>query len=71
VFAQGGLYLVAFVPEYRSPDVRRAERLLSLSVSEDRFEPVEREQERSRIARRARGPPERIEIAFEPRSSRM
>jgi predicted DNA-binding transcriptional regulator YafY len=68
VFAQGGLYLVAFVPEYKEFRTFAVERLLSLSVSEERFEPVEREQEAFAHSLGVHeGPPERIEIAFEPR----
>jgi predicted DNA-binding transcriptional regulator YafY len=68
VFAQGGLYLVAFVPEYDEFRTFAVERLLSLSVSEERFEPVERDQEAFAHSLGVHeGPPERIEIAFEPR----
>jgi proteasome accessory factor B len=68
VFAQGGLYLVAFVPEYKEFRTFAVERLLSLTVSEERFEPVEREQEAFAHSLGVHeGPPERIEIAFEPR----
>jgi predicted DNA-binding transcriptional regulator YafY len=71
VFAQGGLYVVAHVPEYRQMRTFAVERIRSLSVTEERFEPIE-------IAEDAfahslgvnQGTPERIEIAFEPRIAR-
>lgn len=68
VFAQGALYLVAFVPEYDEFRTFAVERLLSVSVSEERFEPVERDQEAFAHSLGVHeGPPERVEIAFEPR----
>lgn len=68
VFAQGGLYLDAFVPEYGEFRTFAVERLLSVSVSEDRFEPVEREQEAFAHSLGVHeGIPETIEIVFEPR----
>lgn len=71
VFAQGGLYVVAHVPEYQQMRTFAVERIQSLSVSEERFEPID-------IAEDAfahslgvnQGPPERIEVAFEPRIAR-
>jgi proteasome accessory factor B len=67
VFAQGALYLVAFVPEYGQFRTFAVERLLALSVSEERFEPVERDHEAFAHSLGVHeGPPERIEIAFEP-----
>lgn len=71
VFAQGGLYIVAYVAEYQQMRTFAVERIQSLSVTEDRFEPIE-------IAEDAfahslgvnQGAPELIEIAFEPRIAR-
>ena len=71
VFAQGGLYLVAQVPEYKQMRTFAVERIQSLSVTEERFDPID-------IAEDAfahslgvnQGEPERIEIAFEPRIAR-
>jgi predicted DNA-binding transcriptional regulator YafY len=71
VFAQGGLYVVAHVPEYQQMRTFAVERIQSLSVTEERFEPID-------IAEDAfahslgvnQGTPERIEIAFEPRIAR-
>lgn len=68
VFAQGGLYLVAFVPEYREFRTFAVERMLSASLTDEHFEPVEREQEPFAHSLGVHeGLPERIEIAFEPR----
>ena len=56
VFAQGGLYLVAFVPEYKQLRTFAVERILSLSLTEERFEPMELAGRRVRaLARRQPG----------------
>lgn len=71
VFAQGGMYLMAFVPEYGQMRTFAVERILSLSVSEDRFEPQElAEDVFAHSLGVNQGPPERIAIAFEPRLAR-
>jgi predicted DNA-binding transcriptional regulator YafY len=68
VFAQGGLYLYAYVPEYREFRTFALERIVSLSLSEERFEPVDIGAEAFAHSLGVHeGPPERIEIAFEPR----
>jgi proteasome accessory factor B len=72
VFAQGALYLVAFVPEYGEARTFAVDRIKSLSVTEERFEPVEGEEEAAFAHSLGvhHGEPERIEIAFEPRIAR-
>lgn len=71
VFAHGGLYLVAFVPEYAQLRTFAVERILALSVTEDRFEPVELPEDAFAHSLGVnQGPPERIEIAFEPHIAR-
>src|SRR5688572_800664 len=71
VFAQGALYLVAFVPEYAQTRTFALDRIKSLSLTEERFEPVENEEEAFAHSLGVhQGPPERIEIAFEPRIAR-
>jgi predicted DNA-binding transcriptional regulator YafY len=71
VYAQGGLYLVAFVPEYQQLRTFAVERLLTLSVSEDRFEPMALAEDAFAHSLGVnQGPPERIEIVFEPRIAR-
>jgi len=71
VFAQGGLYLVAFVPEYGQLRTFALERIVSLSVTEERFEPAELGEDAFAHSLGVnQGTPERIEIAFEPRIAR-
>lgn len=71
VFAQGGLYLVAFVPEYEQLRTFAVERMLSVSVTEDRFEPKELPEDAFAHSLGVnQGTPEQIEIAFEPRIAR-
>jgi predicted DNA-binding transcriptional regulator YafY len=71
VFAQGGLYVVAFVPEYTQLRTFAVERILSLSVTEERFEPVDLPEDAFAHSLGVnQGTPERIEIAFEPRIAR-
>jgi predicted DNA-binding transcriptional regulator YafY len=71
VFAQGGMYLIADVPEYGGMRTFAVERILSLSVSEDRFEPRDLAEDAFAHSLGVnQGPPERIEIAFEPRLAR-
>jgi predicted DNA-binding transcriptional regulator YafY len=71
VFAQGGLYLVAFVPEYDQLRTFSIDRILSLSLTEDRFEPKDLSEDAFAHSLGVhQGSPERIEIAFEPRMAR-
>jgi predicted DNA-binding transcriptional regulator YafY len=72
VFAQGGLYLVAFVPEYGQLRTFAVDRILALSVLEERFEPSELGHDAfaHSLGVNQGTPPERIEIAFEPRIAR-
>lgn len=69
VHAHGGLYLLAWVPEYREVRTFAVERIQKLSLQEERFE-VRRELAAESFAHSLgvnRGAPERIVIAFEPR----
>ena len=71
VFAQGGLYVVAFVPEYKQLRTFAVERILSLSVTEERFEPVDLPEDAFAHSLGVnQGTPERVEIVFEPRIAR-
>ena len=68
VFAQGALYLVAYVPEYSQTRTFAVDRIKSLSLTEERFEPVDDGEEVFAHSLGVhQGVPERIEIAFEPR----
>ena len=71
VFAQGGLYVVAFVPEYEQLRTFAMERIQSLSVTEERFEPVELPEDAFAHSLGVnQGTPERIEVLFEPHIAR-
>lgn len=71
VYAQGGLYLVAFVPEYDAPRTFSIDRILSLSPTEERFEPKDLSEDAFAHSLGVhQGTPERVEIAFEPRMAR-
>src|SRR5512145_269990 len=63
VFAQGALYVVAFVPEYKEQRTFAVDRIRSLSVGEEKFEPVELAGDAFAHSLGVhQGPPERIEI---------
>jgi predicted DNA-binding transcriptional regulator YafY len=71
IFAQGALYVVAFVPEYGQIRTFALDRIKSLSVTEERFEPIGTEEDAFAHSLGVHhGKPERIEIAFEPRIAR-
>ena len=71
VFAQGALYVVAFVPEYGQTRTFALDRIKALSVTEDHFEPVEAEEDAFAHSLGVhQGVPEQIGIDFEPRIAR-
>ena len=71
VFAQGSLYVFGFVPEYGQTRTFAFDRIRSISVTEDRFEPIEQEEDAFAHSLGVhQGPPLRVEIAFEPRIAR-
>ena len=71
VFAHGALYVVAFVPEYRGQRTFAVDRIRALSVTEERFEPIESDEDAFAHSLGVhQGPPERIEIRFAPRIAR-
>jgi predicted DNA-binding transcriptional regulator YafY len=66
VYSQGGLYVLAFVPDYREMRTFAIERIRSLSPLEERFTPVEQPADAFAHSLGVNeGTPERIEIAFE------
>jgi predicted DNA-binding transcriptional regulator YafY len=67
-YAQGGLYLLAYVPEYQEVRTFAVERLQIMSVLEDRFTPIEELPDAAfpHSLGVHSGPPERIEIEFDP-----
>ena len=69
VFAQGALYLVAYVPEYGQSRTFALDRVKTLSVTEERFEPATNAAEEAFVHSLGvhEGPPERVVIRFAPR----
>jgi len=69
VYSQGGLYLIAFVAEYKTTRTFSVERIRALSVSEERFTPPAElpEVPFEHSIGVHEGQPEHIEIRFDPR----
>ena len=68
VYAQGGLYLMAFVPEYGELRTFSVDRLRGVSLLDERFTPSEVPEDAFAHSLGVNeGPPETIAIAFEPR----
>jgi predicted DNA-binding transcriptional regulator YafY len=68
VYSQGGLYLIAFVPEYGELRTFSVDRMRAVSLLEERFTPSEMPDDAFAHSLGVNdGPPETIEIAFEPR----
>jgi len=67
-YAQGALYLLAYVPEYRQVRTFAVERIHELSLLEDRFTPIEELPDEAfpHSLGVHSGPPERVEIEFQP-----
>lgn len=67
-YAQGGLYLLAYVPEYREVRTFAVERLQRVSLLEARFQPIEDLPEDAfpHSLGVYSGPPDRVEIDFLP-----
>ena len=66
VFSQGGLYLMAFVPEYNAFRTFAVERIRGISLHEERFTPVDvPEVTFAHSLGVNEGAPERIEISFD------
>ena len=67
-YAQGGLYLLAYVPEYRQVRTFAAERIQELSLQEERFTPIEElgDDAFPNSLGVHTGPPERVAIDFQP-----
>jgi predicted DNA-binding transcriptional regulator YafY len=66
--AQGGLYLLAYVPEYSEVRTFALERMREVSLLEERFTPVQELPDEAfpHSLGVHSGPPERVEIEFEP-----
>jgi len=67
-YAQGALYLLAYVPEYQEVRTFAMERLSELSLLEETFTPIEELPEEAfpHSLGVHSGPPERVEIEFQP-----
>lgn len=67
-YAQGGLYLLAYVPEYSEVRTFAVERLQEISLLEDRFTPIEDLPDAAfpHSLGVHSGPPARVEIEFQP-----
>ncbi|HYT67964.1 MAG TPA: WYL domain-containing protein [Vicinamibacterales bacterium] len=68
IYSPGGMYLLAFVPEYKELRTFSVDRIRHLSLHEERFTPTEiPDAAFAHSIGVNEGPPEHIEIAFEPR----
>ena len=68
VYSPGGLYLLAFVPEYQELRTFSVDRVRAVSLQEERFTPSAMPEAAFQHSLGVNeGPPEHIEIAFEPR----
>ena len=67
-YAQGGLYLLAYVPEYAEVRTFAVERIQNAAVLEERFTPIEELPEEAfpHSLGVHSGSPERVEIEFQP-----
>ena len=67
-YAQGALYLLAYVPEYHEVRTFAVERIQELSLLEERFTPIEQLSDDAfpHSLGVHSGPPERVEVEFEP-----
>ena len=67
-YAQGGLYLLAYVPEYAEVRTFAVERIQDASVLDERFTPIEELPDDAfpHSLGVHSGPPERVEIEFQP-----
>ena len=67
-YAQGGLYLLAYVPEYSEVRTFAVGRIRELSLLQERFTPLEDFPDTAfpHSLGVHSGPPERVEIEFEP-----
>jgi len=68
VYSPGGMYLQAFVPAYKALRTFSVDRIRHISLQEERFTPIEIPDAAFEHSIGVNdGPPEHIEIAFEPR----
>jgi predicted DNA-binding transcriptional regulator YafY len=68
VYSPGGLYLIAFVPEYKEIRTFALERVRAVSLQEEKFTPAALPEDAfAHSIGVNQGTPEHVEIAFEPR----
>jgi predicted DNA-binding transcriptional regulator YafY len=68
IYSPGGMYVLAFVPEYKELRTFSVDRIRAVSLREERFTPSEiPDAVFAHSLGVNEGPPEHIEIAFEPR----
>jgi predicted DNA-binding transcriptional regulator YafY len=71
IYGQGGLYVIGMVPEYGALRTFAVDRIAQLSLTEERFEPLELPDDAFAHSLGVnQGTPERVEIAFAPRIAR-
>jgi predicted DNA-binding transcriptional regulator YafY len=71
IFGQGGLYVIGMVPEYGELRTFAVDRIEQLSLTEERFEPLELPDDAFANSLGVnQGTPERIEILFQPKIAR-
>lgn len=71
LFGQGGLYVIGMVPEYGELRTFAVDRIAQISLTEERFEPLELPDDAFAHSLGVnQGTPERIEILFKPRIAR-
>ncbi len=71
VFAQGRLYVIGFVPEYGELRTFAADRIAQVSLTEERFEPLELPEDAFAHSLGVnQGTAERIELTFAPKIAR-
>jgi predicted DNA-binding transcriptional regulator YafY len=71
LFGQGGLYVIGFVPEYGELRTFSVDRIAQVSLTEERFEPLELPDDTFAHSLGVnQGTPEPIEITFAPRIAR-
>ena len=71
VFAQNGLYVIGLVPEYGELRTFAVDRIAQVSLTEERFEPLELPDDAfAHSLGINQGTPERIELTFAPRIAR-
>ena len=71
LFGQGGLYVIGMVPEYKELRTFAVDRIEQLSLTEERFEPLELPDDAFANSLGVnQGTPERIEVVFAPKIAR-